>query len=196
MKMVKVIGLVVGLVSLLGVAACADDTGTGFWMKVSKLSVAKDSDFQVIDLDSSLAYNVWYDGQASVSLGEGGAGAYALLTGNGQDTNIWHYYTSNVDAPTTLADWTQFDSLVGPVKALPNSTNDSGTKEVGPITISGVKHVAIGYDITLREFGTKGTAVASGNGTLTVQAVPEPGTILAALSVLAPAGFAFRRKRA
>jgi len=33
------------------------------------------------------------------------------------------------------------------------------------------------------------------NGTTSGPAVPEPGTILAALSILGPAGFVFRRKR-
>lgn len=199
--------VVVMFVSLFAAIAYADDGGTGFILQIKKDKFYDaDSDFDFLALNPSLSYQVWYDGTASLSYG-GTNGATATLTGvNDPDsadsrgvttTNIWRYYYSTLSNVNTdefdSSQWIMFDSLVGPLSCPANSQNNS-QRLTGNTTISGAKYIAIAYDIELTKTAS-GTAIAGGTGTMTVNAVPEPGTICAALSVLAPVGFVFRRKR-
>jgi len=188
--------MVVVLVSLVAAVACADDTGTGFFLKIKLLNSGADSDFEFLTLNPATTYQLWYDGVASVSCGQA---LSATLSGNVPtvgSSDIWTYYETTDANPTLASTWTAFDSLVGPVTATATSQNNSGSGAVGPLfTGIGWTGVGIGYDVTLAKTGT-GTATASGQGTLTVTAaVPEPGTILAGFAILGPVGLVFRRRR-
>lgn len=184
------IGLVIVamFVSLLAVPASAQwlDTGAAFdgttW-----------SGYGELDLDPLVTYNVWYSVTASLQyLRYADDSKSAVLSSNDPSHAVWQ-----VQVTTDGTNWTTYDNLVaGSLTATYGSPvfRDEMASDVG-YDISGYSGIRIGYDLTLVNIGT-GTAVCSGNGVLEAVAapVPEPGTILAAISILGPAGLLFRRR--
>jgi len=196
-RTIIIIMAAMAMFALLASAAYAQDTGTAFSKTIKAfMTSGTDSGFEQAALDSSLTYNFWYEGAATLSLGA--KAGTANITGNSTveapTTNIWRYYYQKMDNS-----WVMFDSLVAPLSCTStNSDSSANSNDViqnsNPLTLTNIKAIGIGYDITVSKTGL-GIGIGSGSGTLTANAVPEPGTILAALSILAPAGMLFRRRK-
>jgi len=189
------------LLPLMAAAVCAQsDYNWLVLVNMNNINIAGTgpSYYQYAALDPSKQYVLDYDGQAGLATA---VIPGISLVGSGTGGNIWQFYytTSNtayVGAPTiNLAagsGYTQFSSEAGPLLSLGTMTS-SGS---GTITVSGITGIAVGYDVTFKNPGFI-PAVATGSADVTAyaKAVPEPGTILAALSILGPAGFVFRRRK-
>lgn len=184
MKMIKVIGLVVGLVSMLGVAASAQTVGTGFyqlsWNNVVLAGTASSGYSNVLDIADGY-YNFAITGGATLSPSDKTVTLSGLNNGR-----IWTYEVFSNGG------WQELGKLVDPFSA---SNYQSVTKS-SDAYVNNVyaEKMRIFYAIDMPTAGTMATV--GGSAMMTATAVPEPGTILAALSILAPAGLAFRRKRA
>ena len=192
--MLVLASLVLGLASVACTAE-AEDPLLGFLAMVTRNGVAVEAvGGDIFDLGSLGSWNVSYTGAATISpiLGTG-----KVTLDGGYNDNIWAfaYSNRNVDDRTVLTegDWNYLTPLV---KSFDTSGGISKTSEAtlldyGQIT---ARWVRIQHDATLdAPVGT--AAIASGTAAMSVSAVPEPGTIVAAMALLAPAGMFFRRKR-
>lgn len=209
MKIIRTIGIVAGLVSMMAVSAFAQTQGAGFFVGVfdKDLSASGTGFYARYDLDSNATYSFTYEGSATVGLS--GVIGTAALTGTTkgvpssapsvavESTNIWRYYYQTKDS-----NWHLLDTLVGPISCTTTNKYESAAnsghavRNDNPFTISGVTAIGIGYDVLLSKSSVGGWGTGTGGATMTATAVPEPGTIFAAMSILAPVGFVFRRKKA
>jgi len=184
------------LVPLMSAAACAqNEVSDHFYSKLkATYTSAVSSDYVYLVFDQPGTFAVNYDGSASLSYTGKGT---ATLTGAGSSSDIWQYYYTTAANPSQNAtkigsDWTLIGSLISP---LSTPSDGSAYDEVdGLLLPNGVTGVALGYDVKLAS-PNKSNTQASGDADLTASAVPEPGTVLAALSILGPAGLVFRRKK-
>ena len=104
---------------------------------------------------------------------------------------IWQYlYTS--DADNTTATWNVLGTLVGTLTAAPGTTSSSGNQN-GVLQTVTARWLRISYNATLSSDSY--FANASGSGTISATAVPEPGTLVTLGSMLAPLGICFIRRR-
>lgn len=154
-------------------------TGTALSFAFTLPGIGTDADTDTVDLGSVGPWTVKWTGSATISP----TSSVATLTGN-VGGKIWTYAYS-----TDNATWTPLTPLVDTFSASAYAVGDSGTQFGGWTTVT-ARYLKLSYDATLTS-STKASASGSGS----IVAIPEPGTILAALSILGPVGFVFRRRR-
>ncbi|MEN6521290.1 MAG: PEP-CTERM sorting domain-containing protein [Armatimonadota bacterium] len=194
------------VLSCLSVGVRADNDGTtlGFTATVKKNNTAVTA--TPLDLDSS-SYDLGFVGlwkltySGKVDITTNNTNPSWSLQGNLKDTGgdnfIWQYYYSadNVDSAEDVTNWTCVGSLLNVDKSGSGSWvgESSGDISYGP-TIS-ARWLLLDHDATLTKTSGTGSVTAHGTGVMDVSSVPEPGTILAACTILAPAGMFFRRRK-
>lgn len=185
MKRLVIVGILAVLASSLAVCGYAQSGGTGFYTQLNFLQPTVGS--QILDLQSLGVWDVLYTGSATVS----STNATAMLVGN-YSGKVWQYeYTPDASSATT--NWFVVGSLVDSMTALPGTTSSSGVQNGGPVTVT-ARWLKISYDATLSSPGGY-FANASGSGTISATAVPEPSSLLILGSMLAPMGIRILRKR-
>lgn len=149
--------------------------------------------YKTIDMGYVGDWAVSYTGSCTLSSYWGAAHVQGNYGGN-----VWNYYYSATGMP---CDWHSLGTLVGSMNAC-DCVNSSGTLS-GSADITDARYFMIAYNTTLTKCCWNPYAETWGEGTLTATpqrdpvnppSVPEPGTIVAACSILAPVGFVFRRR--
>ena len=144
---------------------------------------------ETLDLGSLGPWLLAWTGSATVSP----TTANATITGGFADNlgarHIWKYEYSVADTDEEPLVWETLDLLVDPITAYKPAIGASGVlSDSATVTARWLK---LSYAASLVGKGSS----ASGSGSIAAAAVPEPGTILAAFSILGPAGFLFRRRQ-
>lgn len=149
----------------------------------------------VLDLGSLDSWSVAYSGTGALST----TLSSATLTGNfpaNQDLSGVGHIWSFEYKESLLDSWTNLGYAAHTVTASAGANSNAGGTDGGP-TVVYARYLRMGYNWTLTSGVVDNEASVGGTGSMTATStvVPEPGTILAALSILGPAGFLFRRRQ-
>ena len=181
--MLVLASMVLGLASI-ACAVDAEDPLSWFQVTVRKNGTQIVSDSSIFDLGSLGLWDVSYTGAATIS--PTGSGS-ATLTGNFPGEYIWNFAYSEDNST-----WHDLTPLVGTFSTSGgiSATREATVSDYGQIN---ARYIRIQHDATLSTVGS--AAMASGTAAMTVAAVPEPGAVLASLSLLASAEMLLRRRR-
>lgn len=191
-------------IAAIGFAETSDGTTLGFTATVKKNNTAVTA--TPLDLDSA-SYDLGFVGlwkltySGNVNITTNSTNPSWSLQGNLKDTGgdnfIWQYYYSddNVDDANDISNWTCVGSLLNVKETGSGSWDGKSSDDItyGP-TIN-ARWLRLDYSATLKNTSGTGSVTAHGTGVMDVSSVPEPGTILAACTILAPAGMFFRRRK-
>ena len=172
------------LVICFPVAAGAQSIGTGFYTQLNFSQPAQG--YAILDLGSLGTWNVQCTGIASVSSTD----ASATLLGNYSD-KIWQFKSTTDSVINENTNWTVLGSLVNSV-SVPANTYSAGETQRIELQNVNARWLYIGYSATLSSDGH--FANASGNGTISATAVPEPSSLLALGGLLSSVGLMLRKK--
>lgn len=146
-----------------------------------------------LDLGTLGLWSVQFSGTGALST----TISSATLKGNFIDPSnpgvghIWAFdYKASISDP-----WTSLGYAAHTVTAPAGANSNAGGTDGGPVLVT-ARYLRMGYDWTLSSAVVGNSASVGGTGSMTAtSAVPEPGTVLAALSILGPAGILFRRRK-
>lgn len=190
MKALKIILALAVIVGCFPVASYAQDS-YGYWdftlvVKNQNASntVVSRTGSQIVDLqlDQYQAWNVVWDASAGVNMTKG----TGTLSGNNEGGLIWLCEYQDNDG-----NWNKIDDM----NWITSVTGNDEKTESKSCTIY-AKDLRFGYNASFDTAGSPINGKATGYGEMSVTAAPEPTSILAACSILAPLGFVFRRRKA
>ena len=180
-----VAGVLAIILTCCPLVAGAQSTGTGFY---TQLSITQPTQgYALLDLGSLGFWDVQCTGIASVS----SSNASATLSGNFEG-KVWQFKATTDSVINENTSWTVLGSLVDSV-TVPANTYSAGETQRLELQNVNARWLCISYDASLASAGS--FANASGNGTISAAAVPEPGSILALSGLLSCTGLMLRRRK-
>lgn len=183
-SLILMVGLIALVIASSGVFAATQATSFSFKIPANLPTqpTGGTATTTALDLGVLAPWQIDWLGDATLSPTDQGA----TLTGN-YAGKIWKYECSADNVA-----WTTLGTLVDTFSA-PAGLGGVPVPPLSGSTTITTRYIRLGYDAQLTSLSAN--ASASGSGSMLATRVPEPGTILAALSILGPVGFVFRRRK-
>lgn len=185
MKKFLIISICAILAICFPIAGNAQSTGTGFYTQLDFSQPEKG--FALLDIGHIGNWNIECTGIASVS----SSNESATLNGN-YAGKVWQFKSTTDSVITDNTSWIVLGSLVDSITVPANTYSKGETQRLVLQNIT-ARWLFIGYDTTLSSQGY--FANASGNGTISATAVPEPSSIFALGAMLSSTGLMLRRRK-